>query len=178
MYAQRADGQNSNSELRFDYPEDGVNLGDGWDTGREAATKNSCLQFQSSTNSKPYQTVSYDVSSFEDRSSLMNALDVSASAQLNSVIGLKASIKASFASHTETTFDRIYFVARALVINRSDFVEPDTSGRLMLKQWALDLARKDMVNFLRTCGWIRFFDSKRSGIVCCCGNHRSLSAGA
>ena len=109
-------------------PETGVRLGQGWDSARENALSNVCIEFVPRTSGA--QTTELEMREVSDRSELMESLDVSATASVKAM-GVAASAKASFASSSKVSAYASSFVVQARVDNGYDFVAPkpvSTSG--------------------------------------------------
>ncbi len=136
----------------FEYPVDGVDLGQGWH--REAVSKAvaTCIEFTAQKDTGQEQSM--ELSVVHDSSALMDALDVSAEAQFKS-IGYSVSGKARYAKETEVRSTSVNVVAHARVMNGVDYVGPAEAGRprrVDLTQDHRELARRDRVAFEQECG--------------------------
>jgi hypothetical protein len=141
-----------NQTAFFDYPVDGVDLGQGWH--QEAVTKAvaTCIDFTPRRDSGQEQSM--DLTVVNDNSALMDALDVSAEAQFKS-IGYSVSGKARFAKETEVRSTSVNVVAHARVMNGVEYAAPAEAGRpsrVDLTPYYRDLARRSRVAFEQECG--------------------------
>jgi hypothetical protein len=102
-------------------PETGVRLGQGWDSARENALSNVCIEFLPRTSGA--QTTELEMREVSDRSELMESLDVSATASVKAM-GVSASAKAAFAKSSKVSAYALSFVVQARVDNGYDFVAP------------------------------------------------------
>jgi hypothetical protein len=112
----------------FAVPETGVRLGQGWDSARESALSNVCIEFVPRIHGA--QTTELEMREVSDRSELMESLDVSATASVKAMV-VSASAKAAFASSSKVSAYALSFVVQARVDNGYDFVAPkpvDTTG--------------------------------------------------
>jgi hypothetical protein len=135
----------------FEYPVDGVDLGQGWH--REAVSKAvaTCIEFTAQENLGQEQSM--ELSVVRDNSALMDALDVSAEAQFKA-IGYSVSGKARYAKETEVRSNSVNVVAHAKVTNGVRYVAPSEAGRprrVDLAQHYRDLAR-NRIAFEQECG--------------------------
>jgi hypothetical protein len=136
----------------FEYPVDGVDLGQGWH--REAVSKAvaTCIDFTAQKDTGQEQSM--ELSVVHDRSAVMDALDVSAEAQFKS-IGYSVSGKARYAKETEVRSNSVNVVAHAKVMNGVDYVAPSEAGRprrVDLTHYYRDLARRNRLAFEQECG--------------------------
>ena len=136
----------------FEYPLDGVDLGQGWH--REGVTKAvaTCIEF--TVRDDTGQEQSMDLSVVHDNSALMDALDVSAEAQFKS-IGYSVSGKARYAKETEVQSSTVNVLAYAKVMNGAKYVAPAEGGRprrVDLTAHYRDLARSAPLAFEQECG--------------------------
>jgi hypothetical protein len=106
-------------------PETGVRLGQGWDTARESALSNVCIEFVPRTSGA--QTTELEMREVSNRSELMESLDVSATASVKAMV-VSASAKASFASSSKVSAYALSFVVQARVDNGYEFVAPKPVG--------------------------------------------------
>jgi hypothetical protein len=97
-----------------DYPEDGVQVGTGWNSLTDYKSQGQCIDFQEKSDDSQDKTL--ELKNTIDSSSLMTDLKVSASFQVKAILG-KASAKAEFARHVQITDDNANFSAYAAVLN-------------------------------------------------------------
>jgi hypothetical protein len=137
----------------FEYPVEGVDLGQGWD--REGVRKAiaTCIHFAAREDTGQEQSM--ELSVVNDSSALMDKLDVSAEAQFKS-IGYSVSGKAKYAKDTEVRSGSLNVLAYAKVTNGVAYVAPQDGGseqsRIDLTPYYRDLARRDRVAFEQECG--------------------------
>jgi hypothetical protein len=137
----------------FEYPVDGVDLGQGWHregVGKAIAT---CIHFAARKDTGQEQSM--ELSVVTDSSALMDALDVSAEAQFKS-IGYSVSGKAQWASDTEVRSSGLNVLVYGKVLNGVAYVAPgdggSQQGRIDLTPHYRDLVRRDRVAFEQECG--------------------------
>jgi hypothetical protein len=110
-----------------EYPTDGVELGNGWDSRTERKTVGKCIEFKEVVDSG--QDKFLDLKSTIDNSSLMREMKISASFQMNAGLG-SASTKVEFAKKVEIHDDATYFVVRGVVMNAPVYTAPrDKTGK-------------------------------------------------
>lgn len=153
-------------------PEDGVELGFGWDSLRGRVVPNRCVSL--SPVRMPGQVAQLHLSEVTDTSEVMKSLGVSASVSVKSIYG-KASAAASFAKSSRVSAHSSTFLLDAIVENGVLFAGPrgpadvtrsaypsldnvsdaswssNEAGRLEFQSWALNLARRPS-DFRATCG--------------------------
>ena len=139
---------------RFDYPAEGVRLGQGWHRDYGEKTNADCIAFRTEHDTGQEQTMSISV--VHDQSDTMSSMDISAEVQVQS-INYEVSGKASFASKLQTSADSLSFVAYAEVKNGATFAAPDHDDGNELTAIRLtphfeELARSRPSEFKRQCG--------------------------
>jgi len=146
----------------IDYPKDGVELGQGWDSIHANKKQTVGILFEAGKAAMG-QVKSMNIVQAEDRSSLMRAMDISIDMQYKG-LSFEASAKFDFASSVKVDSQSQTFVARATVENGRDYVSPvnnvafsvsqrSNSGQAVtLTDPALDLAKKNIDEFHRIYG--------------------------
>lgn len=153
-------------------PEDGVELGFGWDSRRGRVVPNRCVSM--TPVRMPGQVAQLHLSEVTDTSEVMKSLGVSASVSVKSIYG-KASAAASFAKSSRVSASSSTFLLDAVVENGVIFAGPrgpadvtrsaypsldnesdaswssNEAGRLEFQSWALNLARRPS-EFRANCG--------------------------
>ena len=115
------DGGDMNNVL-VDYPSNGVQLGQGWNSFGIKKTSGTCIVFQKA-EVQPGQRKKMNLSAVTSRYQLENSLDVSASAKYKS-IGGSVEGKGSFAQQSKLNTSYSNVVARALVNGGSVYAAP------------------------------------------------------
>lgn len=139
---------------RFDYPAEGVRLGQGWHRDFGEKTNTDCVAFRTENDSGQEQTMSISV--VQDHSDTMSSMDISAEVQVQA-IAYEVSGKASFASKLQTSADSLSFVAYAEVKNGAKFAAPKHDDGNALTAIRLTphfeaLAKSRPSEFKRQCG--------------------------
>lgn len=142
----RSDGKKPRD---VDYPDGGVELGQGWESTAGQKTNASCIDFTEAKDLAQDKTL--DLKEVTDKSSLMNQLDVSAEAQVKGIAG-SASAKVKFVSSTKVDEEQSNFSVHARVLNGANFVGPPKSGQIDLKPSYRRLAHSNLTQFLQQCG--------------------------
>lgn len=139
---------------RFDYPVEGVRLGQGWHRDFGEKSNVDCVAFRTERDLGQEQTMS--ISMTQDHNDTMSSMNVSAEVQVQS-INYEVSGKASFANQLKTSTDSLSFVAYAEVKNGAAFAAPlhdDVSAvtAIRLSPHFESLARRRPSEFKRQCG--------------------------
>ncbi len=132
-----------------DYPVAGVSLGQGWTRGINQKASTVCVDFspvQNAAQDKTMQIVSAD-----DKSSLMNQLEVSAEVQVKAIVG-SASAKTDFVQKVELKNEFSNFSVIAHVQNGANYASPDANGVMDLKPQFAKLAKSNPGAFYNQCG--------------------------
>lgn len=144
------------SEL-IDYPEDGVELGQGWNSfnvGKAAAT---CIAFETA-ESQPGQSKTMQLRAITSEYQLQKSLDIEASVKYKgAAVSIKG--KAGFVSNLDMNSSYSNVSAYAVVDDGKFYVAPSTndhdkrfpSAITLLDRYA-DIAKSDPERFRRTCG--------------------------
>lgn len=160
-------------------PDDGVELGLGWDSRYGRVVANRCIDFAPVSVSA--QKTRLDFKEVSDKSEMMQALGVSAAVSVDTMFA-SGSAEASFARDSKVSSSTNTVVMKATVENgvlfagprrapdRARHAYPDivasdggdpsagiaagtvTEYAVALNGWARDLARDDLVRFRRACG--------------------------
>ncbi|MEM8811474.1 MAG: hypothetical protein AAGF59_02570 [Pseudomonadota bacterium] len=161
-------------------PEQGVELGYGWDSRYGTAISNQCIDF--APVSQTGQTTNVRLTEVSDKSEIMESLGVSASVSVKTMFGNGGGAKASFARRSKVSTSNETLLLNATVLNGSVFTgpprpveparsaypvvdagsmghspvrgdEPDATGSgVLLKPWAARMAAEDHGHFRKTCG--------------------------
>lgn len=145
-----ASSTKGSQERYFDYPRDGVNLGNGWNSLTGEKMSAVCVTFETEENTG--QEKWEELHSVTDQYSLMNELEVSAEAEVKA-LGATASAKVKYATSTKINNEYSNFAVRAQVQNGARFLIPEKdSGVIGLTPRALALAKSDPIRFEQVCG--------------------------
>jgi hypothetical protein len=161
----------------MDYPLTGVVLGNGWDSVQSRKTSANCIvgdefQDEGTTTSVKYTEVT-------DRSSLMDALKVSASAKISAISGASFSTTVDYAKTTKLSSTGTNIAVRVMTLRGANYIvpvgtqgsirtalsnrrlgdamaPPDSQllqqGSIQLTPRAARLARSNFTQFKRECG--------------------------
>jgi hypothetical protein len=141
--------QNAVASHRVDYPDDGVQIGNGWKSGGNLKLLSTCVVFKTAQDGA--QNKSVFIRSVTDKSSVMNQLQVSAELQVKAILG-SASAKTEFIKKVEVKDEYSNFAVQALVTNGAKYAIPGDNGQVELTQSALKLAGTDPIAFFNQCG--------------------------
>ena len=133
-----------------DYPDEGVPLGNGWDSRRSEKTSSSCIEFTDTTDTASSKTL--DLREITDKSSLMKTLDVSAEVQVKAIGGGGGSAKTKFATSSNVNVEQSNFTVHAVVANGAHYASPGKDTPVQLKDNYRRLAKDNLREFLRQCG--------------------------
>jgi hypothetical protein len=132
-----------------DYPTGGVPLGEGWMRGLEQKAPTTCVVFGSVQDAA--QDKNLQILSADDKSSLMNQLEVSAEVQVKA-IGGNGSAKTDFVKNVELKNEFSNFSVQGSVENGAYYASPDANGVMDLKPQFARLAKSDPASFYKQCG--------------------------
>jgi len=111
----------SRAQDRVGIPDNGVELGLGWDTDKSQVIHNRCILF--APVQEAGQTIAMELHDVSDTSEVMEALNVSASMSVKTLAG-KGSAQAAFASSSKVSASSQSLLIRATVDNGVMFVAP------------------------------------------------------
>ena len=136
-----------------DFPNDGVDLGSGWNSLADSKVNAVCISF--AQGKVTGQETSLNLVDVVDTHDLMQALNISADLQVKAMFG-SASAKTDYARSVEVKDDNAYFTAHVISLNGATYTAPiaQASGgaRIQILEQYLNLAHTNYPEFLRQCG--------------------------
>lgn len=137
---------------KVSYPDEGVELGAGWDALEARKTSGSCIAFSRNQRTPPQESAT-QIRRVVDHYTFDEALDLSAEMKMQKFLGFGGSAKARYSERTKVASDQTSFMLSAWVANEAEFVEP-RSGEAeiyLLPELAL-LAKSNPAAFRLRCG--------------------------
>ncbi len=132
-----------------DYPNEGVQLGNGWNSGMGLKTSSRCVTFNEASDDA--QEKDLTLSQVVDKYNMMEEMNVSVSMQVKGAVA-QASGKADFARKVELQEENANFVVNAHVRNGAKYAVPPSGGKIDLTRDSARLAKDNPGEFLRQCG--------------------------
>jgi hypothetical protein len=140
-----------------DYPSEGVNLGQGWDSLQERKTSAQCIEFASKVVGGQFASV--ETKRILESDTLRQSLNLSYSAAASAKFGIgggEVSAKGSFLSSSEVNNQFLNLLVKGEVTNGVTFVAPPSTGNgtIELSAFAKNLLKgsNGVTNFLKYCG--------------------------
>lgn len=134
-----------------EYPPDGIELGQGWDSTRGHRKPSVGILFEEKSAGLG-QSKTEDYIKVTDKSRLMHEMDISAEFQYSG-INARGSAKFSFASKIDISSTSQCFIARAKVQNGRIYTAPHSNDKqVKLSPQAVELAKTDKDEFYRVYG--------------------------
>lgn len=137
---------------KISYPDEGVDLGAGWDSLEARKTSGSCIAFSKNQRTPPQSSATL-IQRVVDRYTFDKAIDLSAEMKMQEFLGGGGSAKAKYSENTAIASDRTNFLLTAWVANQAEFVEARAGeAEIYLLPELAQLAKSNPAAFRQRCG--------------------------
>ena len=140
------------SPKKISYPDEGVDLGSGWDALEARKTSGSCIALAKSQRIPPQDSAAH-IRRIVDRFTLDKALDVSVEMKMQGFLGFGGSAKARYSDNLALSSEKTSFLLSAWVANEAEYVEPRAGeAEIYLLPALVELKRTNPAGFRARCG--------------------------